>query len=100
MSYTSPQPRMMPQPHPPPEAEAAPAAHEIRYRHDAAHYVSSMLTELRQIAAKAGFDRLVTAIDAAYYEAYGVLGAQSKSPAVQDGDTPEKISENMEPNGR
>ena len=88
----------MPQ-RPLPETEDRTAPHEIKYRHDAAHYVSSMLTELRQIAGKAGFEKLVTAIDAAYYEAYGTLGAQSKARCTARGGkdgVDEKIADGME----
>lgn len=101
MTFTTSQQRPMPQ-HPLPEPEAAPTPHEIKYRHDAAHYVSSMLTELRQIADKAGFDKLVAALDTAYYEAYGVLGAQGKAAAAPQERTNggnEKISNPMEPTG-
>lgn len=77
-----------------PEAEAPPSPHEIKYRHDVAHYVADMLTELRQIAGKAGFDKLVGALDAAYYDAYAALGANARpSPARR-----EKISSGVEPN--
>lgn len=96
MTYTSPQHRLMTEP-PAPDTDNGPAPHEIKYRQDAAHYVSSMLTELRQIAGKAGFDRLVTALDAAYYEAYGALGAQSKAPSAANGEKNEKVAETMEP---
>lgn len=99
MTYTAPQDRAMAQRPPPNGEEAAPTPHEIKYRHDAAHYVSSMLTELRQIADKAGFDKLVTALDAAYYEAYGALGAQAKAAAAPQEQGHEKISERMEPTG-
>lgn len=61
--------------------EAAPAGappHEIKYRQDAASYVAAMLAELRQIAGKAGFDKLVTSLDTAYYEAYGALDAKAR----------------------
>lgn len=63
------------------EAEngAAPAAaQEIKYRQDAASYVAAMLAELRQIAGNAGFDKLVTSLDTAYYEAYGALDAKAR----------------------
>ncbi len=71
----------------------APPEREIRYRHDAARYVAAMLTELRQIADKAGFDRLVTAVDAAYYEAYAALDSGRETGA---GAQPEKFSKPME----
>lgn len=54
---------------------------EIKYREDAAGYVAAMLAELRQIAGKAGFDRLVKSLDAAYYEAYGALDAKGRAAA-------------------
>lgn len=56
------------------QSEAAPQTpppQDVRYLADAAGYVATMLAELRQIAAKAGLDQLVHALDAAYYEAYG-----------------------------
>lgn len=92
MTLTAPQERStlhMPQP----DGEAAPSARDLKYRHDAAHYVADMLTELRQIAEKAGFDKLVTSIDAAYYDAYGVLRSNARpAPA----DATEKIASGVE----
>jgi hypothetical protein len=102
MTFTAHQHRTMPQ-RPLPETEEQPAPHEIKYRHDAAHYISSMLTELRQIAGKAGFEKLVTALDAAYYEAYGALGAQAKTFAAPQEDkngANEKIADSMEQSSR
>jgi len=58
---------------------------EIKYRQDAANYVAAMLAELRNIAGKAGFDQLVSAIDTAYYEAYGALDSRPKQPADRHG---------------
>jgi hypothetical protein len=80
-----------------------PAAHETRYRQDAASYVAAMLAELRRIASKAGFDKLVKSLDAAYYEAYGALdaGARDASPApgsASANGAGGKISESVEPN--
>lgn len=83
---------------------STPVPHEIKYRQDAANYVAAMLAELRQIAGKAGFDKLVKSLDTAYYEAYGVLDAPAKETApaprtdVQPG-AEEKTSNTMEPNG-
>jgi hypothetical protein len=78
---------------PAPEGEAALSARELKYRHDAAHYVADMLTELRQIAGKAGFDKLVTSIDTAYYDAYAELRSNAKpAPA----DATEKVSSGTE----
>lgn len=62
------------------EAEASPAQ-EIKYRQDAAGYVAAMLAELRQIAGKAGFDKLVRSLDTAYYDAYGALDAKGREAA-------------------
>ena len=56
-------------------------------------YVADMLTELRQIAAKAGFDKLVTSIDAAYYEAYAALGPM---PGPAPAEANEKIANGVE----
>ena len=66
-----------------PETQTATAPNEMEYRQDALHYVSAMLTELRQIAGKAGLEKLVGAIDAAYYEAYGTMGSLTKAAAAQ-----------------
>jgi hypothetical protein len=95
MSFTAPHPLAAARhPHPDrPERQEASAPHEIKYRQDAARYVAAMLTELRQIAGKAGFDKLVTAIDAAYYEAYAAQDAHAK-PAADE--LSEKLSEPME----
>ncbi len=71
-------------------------AHEIKYRQDAASYVAAMLAELRQIAGKAGFERVVKSLDAAYYEAYSALDPKAvPAPAAAS----EKTSEPMEPKG-
>jgi len=68
----------------PPKAGAPSAApHEIKYREDAAGYVAAMLAELRQISARAGFDKLVSSIDAAYYDAYGALDAKGREAAAE-----------------
>lgn len=85
-------------------AEGDVPAHEIKYRQDAAGYVAAMLAELRQIAGKAGFDKLVKSLDAAYYEAYGALDAKARdtAPAPRNGSPTapqEKTSNSMEPNG-
>jgi hypothetical protein len=88
-----------------PDSDGAPA-HEIKYRQDAAGYVTAMLAELRQIAGKAGFDKLVKSLDAAYYEAYGALDAKAREAAAApgkgapaaNGNAEEKTSEPMEPN--
>ena len=95
MSFTAPHPQTAGR-HPHPdggERQEAPAPHEIKYRQDAARYVAAMLTELRQIADKAGFDKLVAAVDAAYYEAYAAQDAQAKPAA---GEPSEKFSQTME----
>ena len=72
---------------------------EIKYRQDAANYIAAMLAELRQIAGKAGFDKLVKSLDGAYYDAYGVLDGRAPEAL---GEAPpqgrEKISKTMEPN--
>jgi hypothetical protein len=65
----------------------------MKYRHDAAHYVADMLTELRQIAEKAGFEKLVTAIDTAYYDAYAALGT---NPRPAPAEANEKIANGAE----
>lgn len=100
MSYITPQERHA-TPHQAPghdEAASSPgSSHEIKYRLDAARYVAAMLTELRQIAGKAGFDKLVTAVDAAYYEAYAAQDAQQNSPSQpRAGEDGEKDSRSME----
>ena len=74
--------------------------HEIKYRQDAANYVAAMVAELRQIAGKAGFDKLVKSLDAAYYDAYAALDAKARetAPAPRQ-EKDEKTSPRMEPNG-
>lgn len=96
MNYSPPQERRTAQPHHP-EVEAEASPHEIKYRQDAANYVAAMLAELRQIAGKAGFEKLVGALDTAYYEAYGVMDARAKpAPAAPH----EKIAKSVEPTGQ
>lgn len=68
---------------------AAPSANDITYRHDAAHYVAAMLAELRQIAGKAGLDKLVTTFDAAHYDASAAMDLHN-TPAVAEAG--EKLS--------
>ena len=85
-----------------PETGPAAVSREIKYRQDAAGYVTAMLAELRQIAGKAGFDRLVRSLDAAYYEAYGALDARSREVAPPAhagtaGSAPEIVSNSPEP---
>ncbi len=82
-------------PHTQPEEESAPSAREIKYRHDAANYIAAMLAELRQIAGKASFEKLVTSLDAAYYEAYSATGSRKPAAAAE----PEKISPAREQTG-
>lgn len=96
MTFTAQQERPMAH-HPQPEADAGPSAHEIKYRHDAAHYVASMLTELRQMAGKAGFEKLVTALEAAYYEAYAAKDSHARPPSAEE---QEKISPAKEQTGQ
>ena len=96
MSFTAQQERPETQ-GPRPEAEPEQASpHEMKYRRDTSHYLAAMLTELRQIAGKAGFERLVAAIDAAYYEAYAAMDTQSKRAA---GDGSQKVPSGMEQTG-
>jgi hypothetical protein len=93
MSFTAQQERPAAQ-GPKPESEPQEASpHEIKYRRDTSHYVAAMLTELRQIASKAGFERLVTALDAAYYEAYAAMDSHPRPAAEVDN---EKVSSGME----
>ena len=54
-----------------------------------------MLTELRQIADNAGFERLVTALEAAYYEANAAMYSAKPAAAPRD----EKFSTGMEQRG-
>jgi len=78
-------------------AAAEPASErDIKYRQDAANYVAAMVAELRQLSGKAGFEKLVAALDAAYYEAYTLMGARGAAPSAAQ---PEKISDRVEPNG-
>lgn len=96
MSFTAQQERPAAGSHPPEAEPAEPSPHEIKYRRDTSHYVAAMLTELRQIADKAGFERLVTALDAAYYEAYAVMDSQ---PRAAGGADHEKVETGMEQTG-
>ncbi len=83
----------------PEDAPAQEASGDIRYRQDAANYIAAMLAELRQIAGKAGFDRLVKSLDTAYYEAYGARDGRLPDAAPVPAEAPhEKISKSMEPN--
>lgn len=70
---------------------------EIKYRQDAASYVAAMLAELRHIAGKAGFDKVVKSLDAAYYEAYAALDPKGIPAPASSPD--EKKSKHVEPNG-
>lgn len=96
MNLISPQhPRPATNGHP---ADVTPSAHEIHYQQDAAHYVAAMIAELRMISGKAGFGKLVSALDAAYYEAYSVSGGRPRINAEgSPGALPEKISDPAEP---
>lgn len=87
-----------------PDTAGTPGSMEIKYREDAAGYVAAMLAELRHIAGKAGFDKLVKSIDAAYYDAYAALDARGRDVAPAPSDlalrqAPQKTSKPMEPNG-
>ena len=79
------------------EGEVASPSPEIKYRQDAAAYVAAMLAELRQIAGKAGFDKVVKSLDAAYYEAYAAIDPKAVPAPARGPD--EKISGQVEPNG-
>ncbi len=57
----------------------------VGYQRDAAHYVAAMIAELRLISGQAGFDKLVAALDAAYYEAYALVEPR---PAADEKSTP------------
>lgn len=79
-------------------------SHEIKYREDAAAYVAAMLAELRQIAGKAGFDKLVRSLDTAYYDTYGALDAKGREAApapraTAPGKKLKKTAAAMEPAG-
>lgn len=60
-----------------------------RYRNDAASYVAAMIAELRLISGKAGFEKLVSALDAAYYEAYHLTDAKAKPAPGEGGEKSE-----------
>lgn len=78
----------------------APSSLALKYQEDAAGYVAAMIAELRQIAGKAGFDKLVKSLDAAYYDAYGALDAKARAAAQPPTEAgPQKISEPMEQKG-
>ena len=78
-------------------AGGAGPSQDIKYRQDAVSYVAAMLAELRQIAGKAGFDKVVRSLDAAYYEAYAALDPKGAPAPARSTD--EKISKHVEPNG-
>ena len=78
-------------------AGSAGPSQDIKYRQDAVSYVAAMLAELRQIAGKAGFDKVVKSLDAAYYEAYAALDPKGAPAPARSTD--EKISKHVEPNG-
>lgn len=85
-----------------PEGQGARPSQEIKNRQDAAGYIAAMIAELRQIAGKAGFDRLVKSLDGAYYEAYGALDARAREAAPPPREPgaaagPEKTLQSMEP---
>ena len=69
------------------------ASLEIRYRTEAASYVAAMISELRQISGKAGFEKLVGVLDAAYYEAYTLTDPKTEAPQQAS----EKTSPGPEP---
>jgi hypothetical protein len=93
MSLLAPQERRQ-RPEPQDDAAAPVSAAELHYQQDAANYVSAMVAELRQIAAKAGFGKLVTALDAAYYEAYGAIDPKARAGVPEKA---EKNSKGLEP---
>jgi hypothetical protein len=95
MSLVSPQENRTAAP-PAGENAPAPSAHEIKYQHDAANYVAAMVAELRQISGKAGFEKLVAALDSAYYEAYSLMGQR---PKLGTGEAGEKNPQPVEPQG-
>jgi len=95
MTLTAPQERRMAL-QPEADSEDAPSPRDIKYRQDAANYISAMLAELRQIAGKAGFEKLVASLDTAYYDAYAVNDA--RKPAQPNGA--EKISPTTEPDSK
>lgn len=73
-----------------------PVAHqEIKYQSEAANYIAAMIAELRQISGKAGFDKLVGVLDAAYYEAYSLMDSRTKPNTP--GNAEEKTSPPLEP---
>jgi hypothetical protein len=61
---------------------------KLAYMHDAAHYSASLIAELRLIAGNAGLDKLVKALDAAYYEAYAVMEPPHGVSAQREGEKP------------
>lgn len=79
------------------KSDTASADREITYRRDAASYVAAMLAELRQIAGKAGLDRLVMSLDAAYYEAYGAVDSTPEQRDKAAGPQRGKTSISVEP---
>lgn len=71
----------------PQENSRTAVSREIHYQADAASYVAAMIAELRQISGKAGFEKLVGALDTAYYEAYSLLDPKSPDTTGASGKT-------------
>lgn len=61
---------------------------KLAYTHDAAHYAASLIAELRQIAGNAGMEKLVRALDAAYYEAYAIMEPPNNAAPQRNGEKP------------
>jgi hypothetical protein len=66
---------------------------KLVYVHDAAHYAASLIAELRQIAGNAGLDKLVRALDSAYYEAYAVMEPPNGAPQ-RNGESGSRMNAN------
>ena len=77
--------------HPMTDKDQAPM--DPRRKHEAATYIASLLAGLRQIADGAELDKLVSALDNAFYEAFTLTNTgQSKPQAAASAEQP-KVAE-------
>jgi hypothetical protein len=75
----------------PPPGTSSAASADVSYQTDAANYIAAMIAELRQISDKAGFEKLIGALDAAYYEAYALQEPKASAPATPEEKNPPPV---------
>jgi hypothetical protein len=63
---------------------------DSRQRHEAAAYIASLLAGLRQIADGAELEKLVAALDNAFYEAFTLTQTKPQAPAPAQGEPADK----------